>query len=176
MKGRKICYPCQSKRIKDLRDHKIMSGVLRTTDTHKDNKTARQQEYREYLSTDHWRELAEETKRLAGYRCQVCNSTEHLQAHHRTYERKGKELQSDLVCLCDSCHNLYHKKNEVSRLLDLGIDENYIEQLAQSRQQAAYFMRKIKTITGVVLSYRRDLFDPLVYERLSNLLDLQDAS
>lgn len=69
-------------------------------------------EYKEYLQTDHWKKLAEETKRLAGYRCQVCNSQDNLNTHHRTYERKGDELQTDLVCLCKECHELFHRKVE----------------------------------------------------------------
>jgi 5-methylcytosine-specific restriction endonuclease McrA len=64
-------------------------------------------DYATYLQSDHWKKLAEETKRLAGYKCQVCNSQDRLETHHRTYERKGDELQSDLVCLCHSCHELF---------------------------------------------------------------------
>jgi len=67
-------------------------------------------DYQEYLQTEHWKILAEETKRLAGYRCQVCNSNDDLHAHHRTYERRGDELQSDLICLCKKCHELFHRK------------------------------------------------------------------
>lgn len=70
------------------------------------------QEYAEYLQSPHWLRLAEETKRLAGNRCQVCNSAEHLSAHHRTYARVGDELQGDLVCLCNNCHKKFHGKEE----------------------------------------------------------------
>ena len=67
-------------------------------------------DYQDYLQSNHWKRLAEETKRLAGYRCQVCNAEDELHAHHRTYERKGDELQSDLICLCAYCHALFHSK------------------------------------------------------------------
>ncbi len=64
--------------------------------------------YREYLQSEHWKELSAETKRLAGERCQVCNSESKLHVHHRTYERKGRELQSDVIALCENCHELFH--------------------------------------------------------------------
>lgn len=82
--------------------------------------------YEEYLQTEHWKIISEETKRLAGYRCQICNSPDHLNAHHRTYDRIGNELQSDLTCLCKDCHALFHDKlgdedgDETQRMLAVG--------------------------------------------------------
>ena len=69
--------------------------------------------YDEYIQSKQWKAKADETKRLAGYRCQVCNSDEDLHAHHRSYERLGEELQSDLVCLCAKCHSLFHNGGRV---------------------------------------------------------------
>jgi hypothetical protein len=69
-------------------------------------------DYDDYLMSPHWRQLAEETKRLAGYRCQLCNGEGTLHAHHRTYDRIDDELQSDLVALCASCHAKFHDKNQ----------------------------------------------------------------
>jgi predicted metal-binding protein len=66
-------------------------------------------EYDEYLQSEHWKIVSKESRRLADYRCQVCNSCDNvLHVHHRTYERIGNELQQDLVCLCDKCHELFH--------------------------------------------------------------------
>ena len=69
--------------------------------------------YDEYIQTDQWQALAAETKRLAGNRCQICNAGGELHAHHRTYQRLGHELQSDLVALCSNCHGLFHGKHDV---------------------------------------------------------------
>jgi hypothetical protein len=94
--------------------------------------------YDEYLQTDHWKRLAEETKRLAGYRCQVCNAEGELHAHHRTYERKGDELQSDLVCLCASCHRKFHNKDTepVKKDMCMITDEEYYQMVgAQTRER-----------------------------------------
>lgn len=70
-------------------------------------------EYKEYIQSWEWKLRADETKRLANYRCQVCNSDENLNAHHRTYERLGNELQIDLICLCRKCHDLFHNGGTV---------------------------------------------------------------
>ena len=62
----------------------------------------------EYYLTPEWHSIAEECKRLANYECSKCNSTEELHAHHLTYDRLGRELQSDLQCLCKKCHERVH--------------------------------------------------------------------
>jgi hypothetical protein len=97
-------------------------------------------DYQEYLKTDHWKRLAEETKRLAGYHCQVCNSVDNLEAHHRTYERKGDELQSDLTCLCHSCHSFFSgsisikPQNVSSPDIEIEWDEDHDERIYECLQ------------------------------------------
>jgi 5-methylcytosine-specific restriction endonuclease McrA len=66
--------------------------------------------YREYLQTPEWAERRLAAYKRAKFACQVCNAKGQLQAHHRTYERRGRELASDLIVLCDRCHALYHGK------------------------------------------------------------------
>jgi len=70
--------------------------------------------YNDYLLTDYWKAVAQAVKARAGYRCQICNSGLDLQAHHRTYEHRGKELDhlDDLTCLCRRCHGVFHGKEE----------------------------------------------------------------
>jgi hypothetical protein len=72
--------------------------------------------YKEYLETEHWKELSEKTKELAGNLCQLCNSDGELHAHHRTYDRLGEELPGDLICLCSDCHKKFHNKEEADNL------------------------------------------------------------
>ena len=87
-------------------------------------------DYDKYLQSDHWKRLAEETKRLAGYRCQVCNSDKNLVTHHRTYERKGDEFQSDLTCLCSDCHEKFHDKGKYEKATHIdktgAVSANYV--------------------------------------------------
>ncbi len=65
-------------------------------------------DYDEYMESDAWKERAIAAKRHAKRRCQICYSKEDLHAHHRTYERLGDELPTDLVVLCGQCHALFH--------------------------------------------------------------------
>jgi hypothetical protein len=66
--------------------------------------------YQNYLQTDYWKAVALAVKKRAGYRCQICNSQHDLQAHHRCYDNRGRELEhlDDLTCLCRRCHAIFH--------------------------------------------------------------------
>ena len=66
--------------------------------------------YPDYLQTTHWQAQRAAALERAGHRCQVCNGAEHLDTHHRTYERLGRELPSDLTVLCRACHARFHDK------------------------------------------------------------------
>lgn len=66
-------------------------------------------EYKEYLETEWWRERRKKTLDYYGGRCAVCNSAGLVDVHHRTYERLGQELDSDLIVLCRECHSRFHK-------------------------------------------------------------------
>lgn len=67
--------------------------------------------YADYLKTEHWQEVRKKALERAGYHCQLCSSKDSLQAHHNSYERLGHELDSDLVVLCNSCHEKHHGVN-----------------------------------------------------------------
>jgi 5-methylcytosine-specific restriction endonuclease McrA len=69
--------------------------------------------YQEYILTDEWRAKADAAKKRAGYRCQVCNSPDRLQAHHRTYDNLFNEKPMDLTVLCDPCHELFSKSGRL---------------------------------------------------------------
>lgn len=71
-------------------------------------------EYLGYLQTPQWKSIAETVKQRAGYRCQLCNRSHNLQAHHRTYAHIFNEAQhlDDLTCLCGECHAKFHGKAE----------------------------------------------------------------
>ena len=69
--------------------------------------------YYAYLKSPEWKRKKFEIEQSARYKCQVCNkgkSQAILNVHHRTYERLGCELPSDLIVLCRECHALYHGK------------------------------------------------------------------
>lgn len=47
------------------------------------------------------------------YKCEMCGKTGMLHVHHPTYDFHGRELQNinKLKCLCDSCHKIFHNKD-----------------------------------------------------------------
>lgn len=72
--------------------------------------------YKEYLDTPEWKSRSERMKRIAGNRCQVCNSPDNLNTHHRTYDRRGNEKMGeggDLFVLCEECHELFSKNGRL---------------------------------------------------------------
>lgn len=69
--------------------------------------------YQDYLQTDHWRKTARAAKERAGFRCALCNERGQLHAHHRTYERRGAEIETDVIALCADCHRNFHKFKRV---------------------------------------------------------------
>ena len=72
--------------------------------------------YEDYLQTPHWKHRREDKLRAAGRRCQVCNrGSRTLDVHHRTYERRGQELDEDLIVLCRECHDIFHKHRRLGR-------------------------------------------------------------
>jgi hypothetical protein len=71
--------------------------------------------YDRYLKTFHWMVTRDRALERAGKRCQVCNAGGLLDVHHRTYERRGAELPEDLIVLCRSCHETFHKNGRLAR-------------------------------------------------------------
>jgi hypothetical protein len=69
--------------------------------------------YPDYLLTPEWQEKRKKALRFAGFRCQLCNSSERLNVHHRTYERLGCELLGDLFTLCNDCHAIFHQNGQL---------------------------------------------------------------
>lgn len=67
-------------------------------------------DYIAYINSPEWREKRMAALAHAEHRCQVCNTSAHLDAHHRTYERFKAEKPRDLTVLCRNCHELFHGK------------------------------------------------------------------
>jgi len=69
----------------------------------------REMPYREYLRTPEWRRTRAAALHRANHQCAFDPThTEKLQVHHRTYDRLGAELESDLLVLCEECHRVHH--------------------------------------------------------------------
>lgn len=77
------------------------------SDALRQNPGGNREQYATYLRSPEWDAKRRGRMALAQYRCEVCNSGEHLQVHHRTYARRGRELLEDLIVLCEPCHELF---------------------------------------------------------------------
>lgn len=69
--------------------------------------------YPDYLETDEWFNVRMSALDASGWRCQVCNTDEELEVHHRTYDRRGEEVLEDVTVLCRGCHQRAHDTVEL---------------------------------------------------------------
>lgn len=69
--------------------------------------------YSDYLETEHWRMVRSAALDRSGHACQVCKARGDLHVHHNTYERRGEEVDSDVIVLCADCHALFHSNRRV---------------------------------------------------------------
>jgi hypothetical protein len=56
----------------------------------------------DYYASGHWRKRSKDF-RQSHPQCAICGATEKLQVHHKRY-RFYREKDSDLECLCETCH------------------------------------------------------------------------
>lgn len=72
-------------------------------------------DYSSFLQTTYWKVISRKKKKDSKNKCQVCNSKDKLNVHHSTYEHHGEEhkyIDTDLICLCEKCHSLFHNKDK----------------------------------------------------------------
>lgn len=70
--------------------------------------------YHDFLQTPYWKAIALKVKKDAKFKCKLCNSSNNLSVHHRTYKNHGNELFNldDLICVCQDCHQIFHDNKE----------------------------------------------------------------
>jgi len=101
------CPECENKPSKKIKTTKYKLAEESITDYSKMN-------YLEYLKTPKWKNIKNKIRSRAKNKCEKCGSNKELHTHHLTYERRGNELLSDLICLCKDCHEAAHgRKFEV---------------------------------------------------------------
>lgn len=67
-------------------------------------------DYVEYMRSPQWKRKRHQVLVYWNHKCGMCYKPGKLQVHHRTYERLGHELITDLIPLCDECHDKFHDK------------------------------------------------------------------
>jgi len=66
----------------------------------------------EHLRSDRWFNFRQRTIEKRRFTCEACktrfNSFAGLEVHHKTYDRLGRELDTDVAVLCVKCHQRVH--------------------------------------------------------------------
>lgn len=68
-------------------------------------------DYNKYLKSAYWNEIKEQVLERDKHRCRLCDSSDNLQVHHRTYDNLHNEDLEELITLCKKCHYIVHKTN-----------------------------------------------------------------
>ncbi len=68
----------------------------------------RKMPFSEYRLTPEWRSRRNRVLLRAANKCELCFGSGRLDVHHRSYERYGEEMLSDLIALCRACHQRHH--------------------------------------------------------------------
>lgn len=67
--------------------------------------------YQQYLKSSHWKNLRRRILMRDRYTCQDCGRTDSLEVHHLCYRPFLEDaLDSDLVTLCEDCHEQKHRR------------------------------------------------------------------
>ncbi len=67
-------------------------------------------DYSSYIQSEQWHARRRARLDFARRRCEICNRSENLEVHHRTYERLGNEELEDLLVVCSRCHDTFHHR------------------------------------------------------------------
>jgi phage terminase large subunit GpA-like protein len=67
--------------------------------------------YIAYIKSPQWKEKRLRALKTWGNVCQMCGSSNRIEVHHKTYDRLGKELMTDLMIVCHSCHEKIHERS-----------------------------------------------------------------
>lgn len=65
--------------------------------------------YQRHLESEKWKSLRRRVWDRCGGVCEGCAERTAVELHHLTYARLGHELLTDLVALCEGCHDRAHR-------------------------------------------------------------------
>lgn len=123
--------------------------------------------YAKFLVTPYWAAIAATVKSRAGMRCQICNSSTRIAAHHRTYDCHGYEHRSlnDLTCMCDSCHAIFHVKMPAPPRIERMPEELPFAPSAKPRKRERALEKQRFAIDEVAVARDMPDGDPIVLTR-----------
>lgn len=71
--------------------------------------------YQHHLNSPAWRRIRKKRLIADHHQCRHCGSKRHLEVHHHTYQRLGRERLGDLLTLCHFCHKALHQTQKHHR-------------------------------------------------------------
>lgn len=77
--------------------------------------------YQAYLASREWSALRNQVHARSGGICERCHHNPGDAVHHLNYERIYRELLTDLVHICDPCHEFEHAKRKRDPILDVPV-------------------------------------------------------
>ena len=66
-------------------------------------------DYKRYIRSSAWKATRKRAIEHYGEKCGECGRTEHIEVHHKNYDRLGCEQINDLEILCSDCHSVRHE-------------------------------------------------------------------
>jgi len=77
----------------------------------------RQQNYKDYLKTDHWKSLRLAKLKDSEFKCERCGDSNcTLEVHHKIYRKDWMDSELvDLEVLCHKCHDQHHVNQRLSK-------------------------------------------------------------
>lgn len=69
-----------------------------------------------HLKTKRWAKKRAACKEHLPRKCYICKIEAISDLHHKTYERLGRELMTDLCWLCRPCHQLVHREAAATQM------------------------------------------------------------
>lgn len=65
--------------------------------------------YQDFMRSEQWLQMKRAIIRKRGRKCEMCGALSLLELHHKNYDMEpGKEKETDLLLICDKCHNSLH--------------------------------------------------------------------
>jgi hypothetical protein len=109
-----------------------------------------------YYKSAKWNTISTECKKLAGNKCVICGSIEHLHAHHLTYKNLGDEEQADLQCVCHSCHEAIHGFKFDSHAKTQGTRKMKMKDYCTMQEQVVKSTQDLKIWNLLINSHKKD--------------------
>jgi HNH endonuclease len=92
--------------------------------------------YEAYIVSDAWQARRRRVLKRDKHQCQGCGATSGLHVHHRTYEHFTAEPQSDLVTVCQTCHQMIHDTQKLTGRDLATVTDEVLKVLARAERRS----------------------------------------